>query len=188
MGWVTGATSLWSCLKLNIFCTRHYDCISIVMCMLCLLFPAEDPSVLQRCGDSPRSPTWRFMGRKRGRVCRRPSHLRSCILLRPLWVWVGYCRDVWWLQQCFLLCIPQQDSPSTRICKEEPALPTLPLPESLEPLWWWLQRFFHKSYEDPAEINTLTGTLRKHCSLKLKYYAILLIWLKTVCEDTKQHI
>lgn len=55
-----------------------FDCISnltVKVCILCLLFTAEDPSVFHRCGGCPRSPSWRLVGRQCGRECRRPSHL-----------------------------------------------------------------------------------------------------------------
>lgn len=49
--------------------THLYDCINNLTCILCLLFPAEDPSVFHRCGNRPCSPARRPMGRQCGRVC-----------------------------------------------------------------------------------------------------------------------
>lgn len=135
------------------------ECVSdlaVKVCLLCLLFTAEDSSVFQRCGSRPCSPPWRLMGRQCGRMCRRPSHLWSSFFLWPFRVWAWYCRDVRRLQQLFLLCLPWKDSSSTRLCEEKPALPTLPLSESLEPLWWWLQGLFNKDYEEPTKIIALT--------------------------------
>lgn len=76
----------------------------------CLSFTAQDPPVFHGCGGRPRSPPRRLMGRKRSRVCRGPSHLRPSLLLWPFRVRAGYCRDVRWLQQLFLLRLPWKDS------------------------------------------------------------------------------
>lgn len=73
---------------------------------LCLSFTAQDPPVFYRCGGCPRSPPRRLMGRKRSGVCRRPRHLRPSLLLWPFRVRAGYCWDVRWLQQLFLLRLP----------------------------------------------------------------------------------
>lgn len=144
------------------------------MCILCLLFAAKDPSVFQRCRDCPSSPPWRLVGRQCGGLCRRPFHLWSSLFLWPFRVWVGYCRDVWRLQQLFLFCLPWQDSSSTRLCKEKPALPTLPLSESLEPLRWWLQGLFSKDYEKPTEIIVQTFLCRELHSFKpIKCYVYI---------------
>lgn len=121
--------------------------------MLSMLFPAEDPTAFQRCGNCPCSSSWWLMGRQCGRVCRGPCHLWPILLLWPFRVWAGHCRDVWGLQQLFLLCLPWEDSSSTRLCKKKSALPTLPLSKSLEPLWWWLPGLFNKDYEESNKMN-----------------------------------
>lgn len=121
--------------------------------MLSMLFPAKDSTAFQRCGNCPCSSSWWLMGRQRGWVCWRPCHLWPILLLWPFRVWAGHCGDVWGLQQLLLLCLPREDSSSTRLCKKKSALPTLPLSKSLEPLWWWLQGFFNKNYEKSNKIN-----------------------------------
>lgn len=121
--------------------------------MLSMLFPAEDPTAFQRCGNCPCSSSWWFMGRQCRRICWRPCHLWPSLLLRPFRVWAGHCGDVWWLQQVFLLCLPWEDSSSTRFYKKKSALPTLPLSKSLEPLWWWVQGLFNKYNEKSNKIN-----------------------------------
>lgn len=123
--------------------------------MASMLFPAEDPAAFQRCGNCPCSSTWWPVGGQCGRVCRGTCHFWPSLLLRSLRVWAGHCRDVWWLQQLFLLGLPWKDSSSARLCKKKSALPTLPLSQSLEPLWWWLQGLFNKDYEKSCKITDL---------------------------------